>query len=188
MAKPDGMVIGGDLYRIVNSFKNYHFTEVSNCKIDKKFRHPVYAVQRVDNRAALIAHISPVTSKKDQPRVMLVDDEDDVLTVYRMFLSNCGYSVETFNDAEQALVDFAKSKQQYALVVLDVRMPKISGLQLFQRMRAINSRTNIMFVTALDAIEEIKTILPDSNTPVIKKPVKKEQFISKVNSLISLAG
>ncbi len=105
MAKPDGMVIGGDLYRIVNSFKNYHFTEVSNCKIDKKFRHPVYAVQRVDNRAALIAHISPGTSKKDQPRVMLVDDEDDVLTVYRMFLSNCGYSVETFNDAEQALVD-----------------------------------------------------------------------------------
>lgn len=58
-------------------------------------------------------------------------------------------------------------------------MPKINGLQLFQRMRAINSRTNIMFVTALDAIEEIKTILPDSNTPVIKKPVKKRAVYIK---------
>jgi two-component system C4-dicarboxylate transport response regulator DctD len=117
---------------------------------------------------------------------MLVDDEDDILAVYRMFLSNAGYPVDSFNDAEQALMKFANSKQ-YALVVLDVRMPKINGLQLFQRMKAINSKTNIMFVTAQDAIEEIKTVLPDSNTAIIKKPVAKEQFISKVNDLISLA-
>jgi class 3 adenylate cyclase len=187
IAKPDGIVIGGDLYRIVNAFKKYHFTEVSTCRIDKRFQYPVYAVQHVDNRAAVTAHISPVLiPKKDQPRVMLVDDEDDVLAVYRMFLSNAGYSVEEFNDAEQALVDFAKSKQ-YALVVLDIRMPKINGLQLFQRMKAINSKTNVVFVTALDAIEEIKTVLPDSNTAVIKKPVEREQFISKVNSLIGQA-
>jgi hypothetical protein len=48
-------------------------------------------------------------------------------------------------------------------------------------------RTNIMFVTALDAVDELKTILPESDIPIIKKPVMKEQFISKINTLISLA-
>jgi CheY-like chemotaxis protein len=186
MARPDGMVIGADLYRIVNASRKYHFKEVSAHKIDKKFQYSVYAVQRVDNRAAVAAHISPVVASGDRPRVMLVDDEDDVLATYRMFLSNCGYFIDAFNDAEQALASFAKSKQ-YALVVLDIRMPNINGLQLFQRMKAINSKTSIMFVTALDAIDEIKTILPDSETAVIRKPVAKEQFISKVNSLVGLA-
>lgn len=186
MARPDSMVIGSDLYRIVGASKKYHFKEVNARKIDKKFQYSVYAIQRVDNKAAVAAHISPVITGGDRPRVMLVDDEDDVLATYRMFLSNCGYFIDAFNDAEQALANFAKSKQ-YALVVLDIRMPNINGLQLFQRMKAINSKTSIMFVTALDAIDEIKTILPDSEAAVIKKPVAKEQFISKVNSLVGLA-
>lgn len=185
MARPDGMVIGADLYRIVNASKKYHFREVGTYKIDKKFQYSVYSIQRVDNRMAVTAHVCPVVPDKNQPRVMLVDDEDDVLATYKMFLSRCGYCVDAFNDAEQALANFAKAKQ-YSLVILDIRMPEINGLQLFQRMKAINSRTRIMFVTALDAIDEIKTLLPDS-TPVIKKPVAKEQFISKVNSLISMA-
>lgn len=188
LAKPDGMVIGSDLYRIVGGFKNYHFTEVNSFKMDKKFQYPVYAVQCIDNRAVVTAHVSPaILSKKDLPRVMLVDDDDDILTLYRIFLSNSGYSVDAFNDAEQALMDFAKSKQRYALAILDVRMPKINGLQLFQRFKAINSKTNIMFVTALDAIDEIMTVLSDSDTTVIKKPVEREQLISKVRSLIGLA-
>ncbi len=134
----------------------------------------------------MAAHISPVVPGGDLPRVMLVDDEDDVLATYRMFLSNYGYFVDAFNDSEQALANFAKLKQ-YSLVVLDIRMPKINGLQLFQRMKAINSKTNIMFVTAVDAVDEIKTILPGSGATVIKKPVGKEQFRSRVNSLIGLA-
>lgn len=186
IARPNGMVIGSDLHRIVNTFKNYDFTEVSTCKIDKKFQYPVYAVQRIDNRAAVVAHVSPVMPTKNKPRVMLVDDEDDVLATYRTFLSNSGFSIDAFNDAEQALTNFAESNK-YALVVLDIRMPKINGLQLFQRMKAINSRTNIMFVTALDAVDELKTILPESDIAIIKKPVMKEQFISKISNLISLA-
>ena len=185
-ARPDSMVIGADLHRIVSASKKYHFKEVYSYKIDKKFQYSVYAVQRVDNKAAVAAHISPVVPGGDLPRVMLVDDEDDVLATYRMFLSNYGYFVDAFNDSEQALANFAKLKQ-YSLVVLDIRMPKINGLQLFQRMKAINSKTNIMFVTAVDAVDEIKTILPGSGATVIKKPVGKEQFISKVNSLIGLA-
>jgi two-component system response regulator ChvI len=188
-AKSDGMVIGGDLYRIISGFKNYHFSEVNSLNMSKKFQYPVYAVQRVDNRPVVTAHISPVIvpSEQNMPKVMLVDDEDDILALYRMFLSSSGYAVDAFNDAEQALLDFAKSKRQYDLAILDVRMPKINGLQLFQRMKAINSKTNIMFVTALDAIDEIVTVLPDSSTPIIKKPVTKDQFISKVKNLIRLS-
>lgn len=187
IARAGGMVIGSDLYRLVRDFKDYHFTEVSTYKIDKKFRYPVYSIQPIRSRAAVTTHIAPaVVNNQSQPRIMLVDDEDDILTTYKIILSHVGYNVDTFSDAERALENFAKVKQ-YTLVILDIRMPKINGLQLFQRMKTIDSNTKIMFVTALDVIDEIKTILPDPATSVLRKPVEKQEFISKVNSLLSLA-
>jgi two-component system, OmpR family, response regulator ChvI len=190
LARPNRMVIGGDLYRMVNNSKNYHFTEVGSYKIDKKLQYPVYAVQGGGNskEAVVTAHISPpfLVPKKNQTRIMIVDDAEDILATYRIYLADTGYSVEAFNDAEEALAEFAKSKQQYALVVLDVRMPRINGLQLFQRMKAIDSKTRIMFVTGLDAIEEIKVMLPSSDKiPIIKKPVNREEFMSKVSTLVN---
>ena len=150
--------------------------------LDMQFQHCLSAAHLAISEPA---ELSQLPNNKNKPRLMVVDDDDDILTTYKMFLSNSGYYVDTFNDAEHALAAFAKSSQ-YALVVLDIRMPKINGLQLFQRMKGINSRTNIIFITALDACDELKTLLPYS-ARVMKKPVEKAKFISEVDSLISVA-
>jgi two-component system, OmpR family, response regulator ChvI len=74
------------------------------------------------------------------------------LTTYKTFLTIEGYNVHDFTDPREALVHFAQSNPDYYnLVVMDIRMPNLNGLQLYYRLKAINPDIRIMFVSALDA-------------------------------------
>ena len=122
--------------------------------------------------------------------IMIVDDEPDTLFTYEWFLSDEGYNVEAFTDPQEALKRFVQletsSSTYYQLVLLDIRMPRLNGLQLFNTIKAISPNTKIMFVSALDIAEELTSILPDLKyDDIIKKPVEREYFISKINSMLN---
>jgi DNA-binding response OmpR family regulator len=64
-------------------------------------------------------------------------------------------------------------------------MPRLNGLQLFYRIKAISPGTKIMFVSALDIAEELTSILPNMKyDDIIKKPLKREYFVSKINLIL----
>ncbi len=120
--------------------------------------------------------------------IMIVDDEPDTLFTYEWFLSDEGYNVEAFTDPQEALRRFVQleASSYYQLVLLDIRMPRLNGLQLFNTIKAISPNVKIMFSSALDVAEELTSILPDvKNDDIIKKPVEREYFISKINSVLS---
>jgi DNA-binding response OmpR family regulator len=77
----------------------------------------------------------------------------------------------------------------YNLAILDIRMPGLNGLQLYYRLKAINRNIKILFVSALDAVPELISILPDVKTTndIIKKPVALDDFISAVNIALAEA-
>jgi two-component system response regulator ChvI len=75
----------------------------------------------------------------------------------------------------------------YNLVVMDIRMPNLNGLQLYYRLKAINPDVKILFVSALDAAREMVSILPGIGLDdVVRKPVNKEQFLYKVKTAAAL--
>jgi two-component system, OmpR family, response regulator ChvI len=122
--------------------------------------------------------------------IMIVDDEPDTLFTYEWFLSDEGYNVEAFTDPQEALKRFVQLSgafsSYYQLVLLDIRMPRLNGLQLFNTIRTFSPNTKIMFVSALDIAEELTTMLPDIKYgDIIKKPVEREYFINKVNSMLN---
>jgi two-component system response regulator ChvI len=120
-----------------------------------------------------------------KPRnIMLVDDEPDILLVYKSFLASEGYNVEVFTDPQEALAYFAKfSYSYYDLVILDIRMPHMNGFQLYQRLKAINKDVRILFVSALEIAEELSTLVPDINhNDIVKKPLSKENLLTMVKS------
>ncbi|MDQ6863284.1 MAG: response regulator, partial [Thermoproteota archaeon] len=83
---------------------------------------------------------------------------------------------------------YAKSKpSHYNLAILDIRMPGLNGLQLYYRLKAINRNIKILFVSALDAVPELTSILPDVKTTndIIKKPVALDDFISTVRTVLT---
>jgi CheY-like chemotaxis protein/predicted transcriptional regulator len=113
--------------------------------------------------------------------IMIVDDESDVLLTYESFLSYAGFNVSTFVDSYEALRDFASKPRLYDLVILDIRMENLNGLQLYQSMKAMNPSSKILFASALDAAKELTSILPDiESQDIIKKPVDRENFIKVI--------
>ena len=66
-----------------------------------------------------------------------------------------GYKVEAFSDSYMALQSFARSEpRHYDLLVLDIRMPTINGLQLYQRLKAVDPYVRVIFMSALEATDE----------------------------------
>lgn len=115
--------------------------------------------------------------------IMIVDDEPDVLLTYESFLTYSGFKVRTYSDSYQALKAFASNPDLYDLVILDIRMENLNGLQLYQSLKAMNPSSRIIFVSALDAAKELTSIFSDIGPEdVIKKPVEKEAFIRAVRT------
>jgi two-component system, OmpR family, response regulator ChvI len=218
MAEPNMMVVGGDLYRILKALSlhsEYRFKEIDSYSADNKHFYPVYTVSkyapiRNDGIINLFHNLRPKPDSSSNSNVeleeklysnrfkktrtiMLVDDEPDVLLVYKSFLSSEGYDVEVFTSPEEALAYFAKlDHRYYDLVIMDIRMPNINGFQLYQRLKAINRDVRVLFVSALEIPEELATLLPEiKNNDIVKKPVSKDNLLqivrSKIESPIGIA-
>lgn len=113
--------------------------------------------------------------------IMIVDDEPDVLLTYESFLTYAGFKVRTFADSYHALRAFASDPNLYNLIILDIRMENLNGLQLYQSLKAMNPSSKIIFVSALDAAKELTSIFSDIGPDeVIRKPIEKEAFIKAV--------
>jgi two-component system response regulator ChvI len=122
-------------------------------------------------------------------RIMLVDDDLDALSVFGLFLTSEGFDhVEEFSDPYKALQSYAEgvdSNNYYDLVILDIRMPALNGLQLYHKLRAINKDTKVIFLSGLEAREELITVLEDIKPfDVMKKPIDKSHFIERVKASI----
>ena len=127
--------------------------------------------------------------QKYSTNILLIDDEPDTLFTYESFLSDEGYNVKTFSDPQEGLEHFFQlpdPSSHYQLALLDIRMPKLNGLQLFHKMKALSPKIKIMFCSALDVAQEVASILPDiDHEHFIRKPVEREHFINRVNSAVA---
>jgi DNA-binding response OmpR family regulator len=124
---------------------------------------------------------------KSERNIMLIDDEPDVLYTYKCFLFSRGYNVVTFTNPREALIHFVQSDPSYyGLVILDIRMPHLNGLQLFYKFREIDDKIKIIFVSALDGAAELVSLLPDlKEENIMKKPVNQTTFLEKVEQILS---
>ncbi|MFL6493446.1 MAG: response regulator, partial [Nitrososphaera sp.] len=226
MAEPNGIVLGGDLYRIIKSFSfinnRYEFRELQGgYSIGFDNKYPVYAALSKNNNNTAGSNINkinqlfgsneisrikdigakqqssqllPQDSQQKQQRystnIMIVDDEPDTLFTYEWLISDEGYNVEAFTDPQEALKHFVKLSgafsSYYQLVLLDIRMPRLNGLQLFNTIKTLSPNTKIMFISALDMAEELTSILPDIKySHIIRKPVERVYLINKINSMLN---
>ncbi|MFL6397670.1 MAG: response regulator [Nitrososphaeraceae archaeon] len=129
---------------------------------------------------------SHCTTPTTPANIMLVDDEPDIILTYKTYLDSTGYNVDSFTDPREALMHFEQADpNNYNLVLMDIRMPNLNGIQLYYRLKAINPKIKILFVSALDAAQEMVSILPSIGLDdVIRKPVDNDQFLSKVKKAL----
>jgi CheY-like chemotaxis protein len=146
-------------------------------------------------------HLNNNDSKKI-PNMILVDDEDDILYSFKTILSDHGYNVKSFSQSKEALkhiieLDYSSSSSSnntttsshpphYDLAIIDIRMPHINGIQLYQILKIINKNIKVLFMSGLEAAEEILSMFPEVKpSSIIRKPVSLEHFIGKVQESIN---
>ncbi len=118
---------------------------------------------------------------------MLVDDEPLVLEVLKSCLEKCRYQVQTASDGAQALKIFEKNPQEWLLVVSDLTMPNMNGVELVARIRATRPETKVLFVSGdSDASQSSGLSLLQPHVPtLLKKPFTLKTLSQTVEKLIA---
>jgi CheY-like chemotaxis protein len=188
-AKSNSMVIGGDLHGILTTFfshkfgQQYRFEQVGEYSVGLKCAYPVFSVVRKSLPANTISDKKTDAESRTRLRVMIIDDEPDILMTFGTMLGSAErIEVESFTDPLEALRQFlAKNSGYYNLVVADIRMPRLNGIQLSKILKSLDRNIHILLVTAHDVIDEVCSLLPEvQRDDVIKKPVSQDTFLAKV--------
>lgn len=127
-------------------------------------------------------------------RILLVDDEPDIAFAFSIGLEDNGFVVDSFNDPLLALQSFketsdGKENDLYAVAILDIKMPKMNGFELYNEIRKIDDKIKICFVTAFEIQKDqhfeyiVKST--DKDKPVfIRKPIDIKDLVAKIQEII----
>jgi DNA-binding response OmpR family regulator len=122
----------------------------------------------------------PPDSKK--ARILIVDDEEDITSILKKGLEKYGYEIDVFNDPLLALSSLRAGS--YDLILLDIRMPKMDGFELYQRITQLDSKTKVCFMTAFEVYyDALKELFPDSYESIcfIRKPIAIQDFVKRIS-------
>ena len=123
-------------------------------------------------------------------RILLVDDEPDVTYTIKNILEDNGFQIDTFNDPIIALKSYRSNF--YDLVILDIKMPKMDGFEVYAKIREKDPKVKICFLTASELFyekfrktrSEFGRIMEEEC--FIQKPIKTEDLIRKLASIINI--
>ena len=135
---------------------------------------------------------SSLSSRRSKKRIVIVDDDESSLIMYESFLEHGGsnssttsFNVKSFSQPYQALRYLVHHPDSYDAVVLDIRMPKMGELRLFQGLKAANPDAKVIFLTSLDAGPELLEIFPDIRpNQIIRKPVDRNKLTKAISEVV----
>jgi CheY-like chemotaxis protein len=167
------------IHRSTNFDKSSLFARQLNASVLHNHDNDYYS--RTEN--GLSSH----KKNNNKKRIILVDDEKDILFTYKTILTNYDYHVTCFTDPSIAL-NYIRDLSDFndLLVVLDIRMKNLNGLQLHQQIKAIDPTIKIIFITALDILDELLSIIPGiPKDQIMRKPIDNKEFTNTINKLLN---
>jgi len=123
---------------------------------------------------------------KDKPRVLVVDDEENILRLMEAMLPPLGYEVAVARDGDEALRKVGEIQPD--VILLDVMMPKMGGFEVARRLKE-NDETKtipIVMVTALSEVKDRVKALEAGADDFLSKPIDKTELTARLNSLLKV--
>ncbi|HEX2013833.1 MAG TPA: response regulator [Nitrososphaera sp.] len=117
--------------------------------------------------------------------ILVVDDELDIVVIFRQALSKYGYTVFGFTDPALALEHFKTNAKNYALVISDVRMPQMNGFEFAASVKAIRPDAKIVLMSAFEVADLEFSKSPVAQSDFIRKPVDIKTLVQKVRVTIA---
>ena len=125
---------------------------------------------------------SSIPPNKYKGRILIVDDEPEIVQLFALALEDDGFIVDTYNDPLIALSKF--KIDLYDLLLVDIRLPNMDGFELYGKIRNMDKRIKVCFISAyqmnyLALRDQYSGLETDCFIP---KPVKIEDLIKRVNA------
>ncbi len=114
-------------------------------------------------------------------KMLVVDDEEYICEILHEFLSLQGYQVDTAANGEDALKKYEADRPE--VVLLDIRMPGIGGIDILRRIKEIDSRVGIIMLSAFGDEETVNEVLQMGADYYLQKPVEFERLMEILTSL-----
>jgi two-component system, OmpR family, response regulator ChvI len=116
--------------------------------------------------------------------ILIVDDEIDITLAFKKGLESNGFLVDTYNDPLTALLNF--KSDFYDLLLVDVRMPKMNGFELYQEIEKVDKKTKVCFITAFEVYyHALREIFPTLEVGCfIRKPIEIDDLVKRINAEI----
>jgi CheY-like chemotaxis protein len=121
----------------------------------------------------------------EKKRICFVDDEPDIILLCKIVLEEAGFEVDTFTDSLSALDNFKPNF--YDLIVLDIKMPNMDGFELCKKIKEIDQKIKVCFLTASEMYyENFRKKDPElvDKDLFLRKPIENDELIKRVNNII----
>jgi len=121
-------------------------------------------------------------------KILVVDDEKPTLSMFRLFLNAYGFTVFTAENGEEGLEVF--QKEQPAIVITDIKMPGMDGLEVLKRIKEINPIVEVIIVTGHGDLDLAIRALNMNATDFINKPIQKaalDQALRRAEERLTMA-
>jgi len=115
-------------------------------------------------------------------RILLVDDDEDILWANKMILSREGFTVDISTDPEEVLEKI--KSEEYHIFIIDYMMPKIKGDELAYMILALNESVGIIFLTGYSEHAAYMKMVGNVDDFILFKPISSKELIDAVNSKI----
>ena len=118
--------------------------------------------------------------------VMVVEDEKELAALFKVFLEKMGYDTVTFTDP-MALEFFKQGTKKFSLILTDLRMPEMSGIELAAEIRKFNDKIKIILITAF-MVEDLmisETYKFAKINEIVQKPVKMASLREIIDTVLN---
>ena len=119
-------------------------------------------------------------------KILIVDDDRDICEYMTTMLETTGYEVSTLSDPTQA-VDTIRS-ETFHLLIIDLMMPRLDGIELIQRIRKVDSDIAIVVFTGYPSVETAVDALKLNVSDYVKKPFEIDEFREKIATILKKKG
>jgi DNA-binding NtrC family response regulator len=129
---------------------------------------------------------SGLSSNNNKKRILFVDDEPDLTSLFKKVLESAGFNVNVFNNSADTLEDF--KPHFYDLVMLDIVMPKMDDFELYKELKKVDPDVKVCFLTASEKYHEnlrdgeYQTLSKDL---FIQKPLSIKKLIKEIHKRIA---
>jgi response regulator RpfG family c-di-GMP phosphodiesterase len=178
-------LVGLHLSHKKNSKKDSNDNDYKNNSLGDS-SSPILKREEANNDGSSNNNENKNNNDKPLAKLLVVDDDFDIVQVLKMGLLKNRFLVNAFTNPEEALQSFKSNAGSYCLVLSDVRMPSLSGIQLARKVKEINPDVKTVLMTAFEVRDsEFSKVFPSTQVDgFVQKPIGIRELTNKILSII----